>query len=344
MIGVRPRARGIIGLIALFVVTTNVNMARAGEPTTGADDRARAQQLFESALADAEAGRYADACPKFAASHQTDPKTSTLLNLGRCYESLGRTASAWGAFREAEAIARKGGRPDLEAAARSLAEGIAPKLVRLTIVVPEPSRAPALVVSRDGRPLTAAEWGIGIPVDPGEHEIGAEARGRAPWRTRITVRGESRSVQVPVLEMAPASTPANTPSPRAVEAAPSAAPKSSWWTPMRTTGVGLAAVGATSVVVGLTLGFVAKSNYDDARGQCGAVDDCPSNAVRDGESARSMANGATIVMLAGAAVTAVGGALVVLGSPSSRGNTAGALPVQAAVRIGPSSIGLTGSW
>ena len=329
-------------LVALAITSVAATAWADGSPPS-ADDRARAQQLFESALADAEAGRYAAACPKFAASQQSDPKTSTLLNLGRCYESLGRTASAWAAFREAEGHARKVGRPDLEATARSLAEAIASRLVRLTIVVPAQARAPDLAVSRDGRRLTDAEWGVGIPVDEGEHEIAAQAPGRESWSTRLVVRGESRSVEVPSLAVSSSPAPASVPT--GASSSPSTSGPS-WWTPMRTTGVALAGAGTATLLVGLGLGGLAKSDYDDARGQCRAIDDCPSNAVRDGDSARSLANAATVVMVLGGVIAAAGAALVVFAPASSSSPESAAHPSQLRPRVsvGPGSLGVSGEW
>jgi len=330
----RIRAGAVGAAFALVMVTSTAR----GEDANVAARRVRAQELFESALSDVESGRYEAACPTFAASHEADPKTSTLLNLGSCYESLGRIASAWAAFREAEGLARKIGRADLETAARTNAEGLAPKLVRLTVVVPESARSPGLVVSRDGSKLASAEWGVGIPVDDGEHEMSAEAPGRVPWRARVLVRGESRSVEVPVLEIAPSPPPA--------AAAPTAPARSvSWWTPARATGVALAGAGAASLITGIVLGFVAKGDYDQARSLCRAVDDCPGDAVREATDARSLANGATVAIVSGAVVAAAGGALIVFAprpsSPDERGAQA---PVRARLSVGPTSLGVVGQW
>jgi hypothetical protein len=97
--------------------------------------------------------------------------------------------------------------------------------------------------------------------------------------------------------------------------------------------------------VGLGLGLVAKSNYDDARGQCRASDDCPSNAVRDGESARSLANAATVVMVSGGVIAAAGAALVLFSprpaSPEVASHTA---QLRARIHAGPTSIGVSGEW
>src|SRR5439155_11121969 len=124
--GARMNVRRVAGVVAFVLVLPRT--AQAQDEPAKIDKRARAQQLFDSALADAEKGDFAAACPKFLASQEADPKTSTLLNLANCYEKNGQTASAWGAFREAEGLARKAGRTDWETAARTRAEALEPKL------------------------------------------------------------------------------------------------------------------------------------------------------------------------------------------------------------------------
>lgn len=326
-----PTSRALVRALALGL--TIASAARSDDRALSTADRVRAQQLFDSALADVEGGLMVAACAKFAASQEIDPKTSTLLNLGSCYESTGRVASAWGAFREAEGLARRVRRPDLEATARARAEALAPRLLSLTIVVPQASRAPGLVISRDGAKLTTEEWGIGIPVDEGEHEVIAEAPGRKPWRERVVVRGASRSLAVPSLAVAP----------RPIAEQP--ATSTSWWTPTRTAGAASSVTGLTSLVGGLVAAAIAKSNYDDARAQCRAIDDCPGSAVRDGEHARSLATAATVVIVSGAALLTIGSALLVF-APQARPRRDGqvASSARAWLGIGCGSLGLVGRW
>ncbi|HSO40229.1 MAG TPA: hypothetical protein VLT33_47210 [Labilithrix sp.] len=299
---------------------------------------ARAQQLFDSALVDAEAGNFAAACPKFQASQDADPKPSTLLNLASCYEKNGQTASAWGAFREAEGLARKAGRADWETTARARAEALEPKLLRLTVQVPEPSRVPGLTVTRDGARVSAGEWGVAIPVDPGLHVIAASAAGRAPWESRTTVK-ESGSVAVPLLEPLPEAAPVAPIAPPPVAERP--VTPTSWWTPLRTAGVVASGVGAAGLIGGTILGLVAKGKYDDAKGRCAdGARGCPSDAVSDSDSAYGLATGATVLFVVSAAVAAGGVALIVLappGSPESPRTTA-------SLQVGPGSAQLVGRW
>jgi hypothetical protein len=100
-------------------------------------------------------------------------------------------------------------------------------------------------------------------------------------------------------------------------------------------------VGTASVLIGVALAFVAKSNYDDARSRCHAKDDCPSDAVRSGESARSLATAGTVMIVSGAALAAVGGALVVF---APAGREGGKSSSYAALAVGPGALGVAGRW
>lgn len=323
------------GLSFVCVAGVLAVASHAGAQTS--TDRARAQQLFDSGIEDVEAGRFAEACPKFAASQEADPKTSTLLNLGSCYERVGRIASAWGAFREAQGLARRSGRADLEKAARERADALSSSLVRMTLEVPSSNRIPGLVVSRDGSKLAEGEWGVGIPVDRGDHWVSAEAPGHVPWRKKIAVGDDDRTIEVPLLEIVEdeSSSPIDDgETPR----------EKSWWTPQRTTGITLVGVGTAAVVTGFVLALVAKGNYDDARSACGnGTEDCPTDAVSRANDARFVATGGTITIIAGGAFIAGGIAIALFGSDrtdaaSKRGSST------SVGLLGPQSVGVFGRW
>lgn len=318
-------------------VTTSATSSAVAQDAPKADNRARAQELFDSALADAEAGNLAAACPKFLASQEADPKASTLLNLGSCYEKNGQTASAWGAFREAEGLARKIGRADWEQGARTRAEALEPRLVKLTVDVPAKSRVPGLTVTRDGAKLSAGEWGVAIPVDPGDHTVTVAAPGFVPWETKASVREVSSTLLVPDLVPLPKTDDGALVSKKndvVVDEGPR-----SWWTPLRTTGVVVAGVGVVATATGAILGLVAKSSYDDARSKCtDGARGCTSTAVSDADSAYGLATGATVLFVVGGVATAAG-AGIVLFAPNPARPTA-----SASLRIGPGSVGIDGRW
>src|ERR1700682_1070652 len=98
------------------------------------DDIARADTLFNAGKALTDAGQYGDACAKFAESKRLAPGLGVTLYLADCYEHVGRNASAWTEFLSAEGLARE--RNDKRAeVARGRAQGLEPKLNRLTIAV-----------------------------------------------------------------------------------------------------------------------------------------------------------------------------------------------------------------
>ena len=93
---------------------------------------------------------------------------------------------------------------DAEEATRRQA-ALEPTLARLTIRVAHP--APGQTVKRDGALIASAAWGAALPVDPGAHEIRAEAAGLEPWTTSISVASAGQAVAVDVPELHAAAEP-----------------------------------------------------------------------------------------------------------------------------------------
>lgn len=171
------------------------------------DSVAAAEQLFEQARELFDKGDYIAACPRFEASLKLDPALGTLLNLATCEEKLGKIASAWGHYREVIALATKAGDTTRIDIARERTKELEPRLPRLTIQAPK-AATPGLVVSRDDATLEAAELGVPLYVDPGEHVIAASAPDRKPFSEHVTlVEGETKDVQLAELAVAPHAKP-----------------------------------------------------------------------------------------------------------------------------------------
>ncbi len=229
----------------------------AGSPARAqTSDPARAEHLFQEGRSALEAGRYAEACPKLAESQQLDAGTGTLLALALCHDGEGKTASAWRELHEVVEESQRAGRVDRVQLARARIAALEPRLSKLAVAVG--ALAPGLEVRRDGEPLPPAQWGQVAPVDPGEHVVRAEAPGRKPWRTTVTVGrgGDTIVVTVPALEDTGAQ----------VSAAPGATgpPRG----PDRTRGWLVGGAGVVALGVGTVFGFAALSEHGSASSQC----------------------------------------------------------------------------
>ncbi|MBI4705574.1 MAG: hypothetical protein HY744_31155, partial [Deltaproteobacteria bacterium] len=97
------------------------------------DERRRAEELFEAAKQLAAEGERAEACESFAATVRAYPSVGARLNLARCHEQAGRTASAWSEYNRAAAMARAAGQAEREEGAQELAAKLEPKLSKLTV-------------------------------------------------------------------------------------------------------------------------------------------------------------------------------------------------------------------
>lgn len=173
-----------------------------------ATDRQVAQQLFDDGRVLLEAGRHAEACPKFAESQRLDPGGGTLLNLALCHELEGKTATAWTELREALSVAGRDDRKDRQELASSHIAALGPKLIRLTVSVPRGVAAREPEITLDTSRLPPEAWNTAIPVDPGEHQIAvipnAQRAGLSRWQTSIATldAGRAYRVDVPALDQA----------------------------------------------------------------------------------------------------------------------------------------------
>lgn len=187
--------------LALGAILLAEPAAAAGPASRGeaqpAGDRIAAQALFDEGRELMQSGRPSEACPRFEESDRLEPGLGTRFHLAGCYEALGKLASAHALFLEVAAEAKQRGQDERERVARQKAEALEPRLSRLTVDVPFAS-SPELRVERDGTPIGSAQWGLGVPVDPGRHRVSASAPGRAPWSTEVVVAADGAFTRVEV--------------------------------------------------------------------------------------------------------------------------------------------------
>ncbi len=338
------RQSSLFFLVASLITT----QAFADEPEDTQPRQSRAQALFDEGRDLVLAKRFDEACPKLAESLRLENGIGTMLYLADCYEKNGQLAGAWSQFRAAASLAEEK-HDERAAVARRRAANLEQKLTRLVIVVPRDRLVPGLEVTRDGMPVSEADFGGSLPVDSGIHTIAAKAPHHAPWSINVAVPASpgAITVNVPLLEARgsqeanapapPPASPSSTTEPQSVPATPSPEPDASHGTSwMRVTGVTLGVVGLAAAGAGAFFGLRAKGQYDDSNlnGHCTADNRCDA----EGKQLRSDANGSaqqsTILVTAGLGAVATG-VLFYLLSPSPR-SPAGQRPPRHDVAIRPS--------
>jgi hypothetical protein len=188
-------------------------------PRAARAQSSEAERQFVEAEAALAAGKVAEACALFEASNRIEPRAGTLVNLGLCREKLGQLGSALEAFRAALTRVKD---PKKKQVAVDRIAALEPRASSIMISVPREARVAGLVVSRDGRPVDAADWGRAVAVDGGSYEIAATAPGHQRWSTTVRVAPQSdrASVSVPRLGEDPRVVEARTAEARARAAEP----------------------------------------------------------------------------------------------------------------------------
>ncbi len=322
-------------------------------------DKAAAEALFVEARQLASEGKYEQACPKFAESQQLDPATGTLLNLADCYEQAGKTASAWMTWIEAASEAKARGQTDRERMARQRSTALQPRLVYLTIDVPESSQVDGMSVTRNGEPVREALWGTSVPVDPDRYTVAASAPGHKSWQVDVAVTpGQSPAeITVPPLQPDAADTtpgspvPAPTPTPTSTSqpASPAAAPPPPAAAPMtaappqtdqphrgsaqKTAGWILGGVGVVGIGVGSYFGVQTYSKNDDSMQYCTTDTLCTQEGADLRDEAKTSGNISTVSFGVGAAALVTGVVLIATGSRRPRPQAQGLRGISASLDV-----------
>ena len=276
----------------------------------GTADDAAGIALFNEGKALRDAGDWERACPQFAEAERLHPAAAILFNLAECYEHVDRLASAWGAWKDAEIMARNAHDGSREQEAREHGAALAPKLA---IVIPPATRLPGLEVRKDGGLVGEGQWGSGLPADVGQHTIEASAPGHKAWSTvlRIETNGSSASVEVPALDVLTTPT-GETPAP--------------FWTTQRKAGVivGGAGLGVGAVLVAV-FGGLAAGKKSASSAHCSTengVTVCDPTGLSLRSEGTTLADGADVGLAVGGAAVVTGIVLFATGAATDAGRPA----------------------
>ncbi len=279
---------------------------------------AGAEALYEEARSLMKQSDFEHACPKFKQSYDLDPGGGTLLNLAECYEKQGKYASAWSTFKEALVMAQRDGRSERVDYAKKHLAVVEPKLSKITIEVTNEASAPGLTVTLDGAPLGAAAWGVGMPVDPGTHQVAASAPNKTTFEQSVDIQGGSSTLKIPKLDDAAAAPQ------RAidqdVEKRPVSSEPASAGNGSRTVGFVLLGAGVVGIGVGSYFGLHAFSKWSERKDGC--TNGCTPDAKKAGDSASSSALISDIGFGVGLIAAGVGTYLVLSAKPANEAGSA----------------------
>lgn len=309
-----------LGLVALAFTATLPTLAW-GQASP------QAEALFRDGKRLMKEGKLAEACAAFEGSDHAEHNVATVLSLADCREKNRQYASAWALFLQADSQTRgDASKATLNTTAKKRAIALEHKLSYLTINVPDESRVPELVVTRDGAPVDPAEWNRAIPADGGEHVVAGKAPGHESWSTTVTLKPEAdkQAVEVPRFKALPeiVNKPAVTTAAlrRDGELVAAAGPEPSPFTTRRKIAIGVAAGGAIAAGISIYFGLDARNLRNEAVATCppsACSVDAAATAQRKNDQARSHGLYANVGFgVAGAAVIA-GVVLWVTGKPES---------------------------
>lgn len=183
----RPLA---LALVAALALTAAEASGQATPPVASPEELAAARKLFGEALEDEKKKDFAAALAKFKRVREVRDTVPVRYRIASCLEGMGKLASARAAYR---AVASPTSYPspddaDIVKTAQEREAAIEPRVPRLTLEVP-PGAPSGLTAKIDGADVPTSEpaW-----LDPGDHEIRADAPGHRPFASRVSMSEGAR--------------------------------------------------------------------------------------------------------------------------------------------------------
>jgi hypothetical protein len=272
----------ILGACVLAVTMTTAGLAFGGDTLT-------AEALFRQGLESMKKNQFKEACEAFGGSNEADPSPGTEINLALCNEKLGKIATAWGWYRTAAGLADQRGQKERADLARAEAAKLEPKLHKLVLTIKVP--AEGLVVTRNGQTIPNASLGSGLPIDPGDYKIEANAKGKQPFKQTIHIADGPGSTpfEIPGLEDAPVE--AKPPGPNGPDYVPPA--PGGGGGSQRTIAFVAGGTGIVAGVVAIIVEVVALKEQDKSKSQAEAATKITGTTTNDVDNRKNLQDSAT---------------------------------------------------
>lgn len=287
-------------------------------------DQAQGKQLFEEGKAAMAQKDFATACARFEASYAASSVPGALLSWADCEEARGRLATSLQLWQRGAAIV--GEDADRAAFVRARIAALDVRVPKVTVKVP-----PIVEFAKarvDGREI---EIGTAVALDPGVHEITAEAPGHPADRVAVELSPGMR-LSVEVFTARPPAVPAPPPTPEPGDrpadgpSEPDATLVTAGWI---VGGVGI----ASAIGFGVTGGLLLDTCH-------GTLDPCGGAEGRDAEKALALTRSNMALGVLGLAALGTGAVLLAVGYTSGSAKA----EARADVRVGLGHISVGGSF
>ena len=246
--------------VCLMACALRPQLAQAAEPTD-AEKRGAAEAIYAQGSELMKRGSFSEACPKFEEVVKLQPNgIGARMTLADCYSGQRKFASAYTTYGQAASMSLLANQPDRAATAQEKAAELAPKLSKLTIVVP-PTVASVrdLTIMRGGLVVTASLFNVAVAVDGGDYTIVADATGKKPFTRTVSVADEGANEQVTLaFEAVEAPDPKEPGGDQTIDSPVGIHP-------VRIGGIVAGSLGLTLAGVGIGLGVVRGQDADDHR-------------------------------------------------------------------------------
>ncbi len=309
--------------------------ARFSFAETSESDQSPALRLFFEGKKLLDGGHPTEACPLLAKSDALDPEVGTKMNLARCYEAVGKTASAYTTWRLAAAAASQKAAIEAtdadrkkqsarEAYATARVAALGPRLLHVAFRVSEPAET-GVDVRLDGEPVTRDQWDAALSIDPGVHKVVVVAPSKKEWSRAFEVdevNGPLVLIVVPPLVAVPVAG-------AATEASEN---------PLRSTALALEVVTGVGVLAGSGFGIAA------IVGQNNLTPDCSPSLNCNAQGMSKLSAVKTNLALADVSFAVAGAALIGAVLCWTLPTHSHSIYVQPSAGVGAASVALGGAW
>ena len=283
------------GLLVSLIACAAFLAPHAARAEPSSAEISAAKKAFESALTAEAEQRWADGALDLRQAIAVKDTPGLRFHLARCETELGHLLEASLEYDRALELLRRGAKaPDVQKLLTPARTELLRRLPRLTLEIPADVQSP--LISIDKQPYPASELALGVPLNPGLHEVRVQAVGRRAFERAMNLK-EGDRIALPVV--LPVAAPPGGPSeasrisvPPPVEPSPTSAPAVEGSSSSAKLYLMIGESVLTAAGLGLGIGYAvargsASERIDSAQARIGtaAPDDPAACATSEGELA-----------------------------------------------------------